>query len=493
MKNLEKWQIISFLSRGIAMAFGLVQSFFILRFLTRGEWGIIQIASSIGGAFGIYQHLGLASGSTREISAAKNDTEVFKIFCTAASIRYLMTIPIAISLFFFAKQIMQFGGYNQEALIMPIKVYALVLLAQGVQSILNSVISGTQRFKRLFLYQSLIAVVSVFVYIPLTYLYRINGYFYALLLFNIISSFVLGYLAFKPLKFKFALPSKADFSRLFKDLVSISVAIYIVKVIYTLWEKSGPLVLGHDFVQSFSPEKTADLVGIFAFGMLYAKKLLAISDAVTDVNLPVFSEKYVKDFNNFKQLFTKNFDRIFVLIMFISMFAVYWAPEVSRFALGGSKYDASFPLILPLVFAFVFYSFINIIKSSVYIPAKMNKEMIGGFVGMIVITLGFYYITRGLLGYLPAFSYGMLVGALFGFLGMSFLGHKKIGFNFVKHDHILIIVQVFAVCAVSFEEALLSKLLAFILFLGLYACSIYISKFVTKEETLYLVSKLFKK
>src|SRR3990167_10566143 len=102
MKDLTRWQLISFISRGVAMAFGIVQSFVIVRILSVGEWGVVQIAVSIGGAFGIYQHLGLASGSTREISAAKNDTEVFKIFVTALVIRYVVTIPLVLFLFFSA-------------------------------------------------------------------------------------------------------------------------------------------------------------------------------------------------------------------------------------------------------------------------------------------------------------------------------------------------------------------------------------------------------
>ena len=73
MKELGKWQIISFVSRGMAMFLGLVQTFVIIRVLTVGEWGIIQLAVSIGGALGIYQHLGLASASTREISSAEKE------------------------------------------------------------------------------------------------------------------------------------------------------------------------------------------------------------------------------------------------------------------------------------------------------------------------------------------------------------------------------------------------------------------------------------
>ena len=287
MKELGKWQFISFISRGMAMALGLIQTFVIIRILSVSDWGIVQIASSIGGALGIYQHLGLASASTREISAAKDDSDVFKVFITSAVIRYVISIPVAFVLFFFAHFI-AVTMYKSDLLVLPLKIYAVTLIFQGFQSILNSVIQGTKRFGQLFIYQVVIAFVSVIVYVPLILLYKINGYFYALLAFNIICSVSLAVIAFKPLKGKLQLPNKRDFTRLFKEIFSISMAIYLVKVIYTNWEKMGNNILG-----LFNTPAT---VAIFAFAMLYAKKLMSISDAATDVSLPVFSEKYVMVF-----------------------------------------------------------------------------------------------------------------------------------------------------------------------------------------------------
>ena len=79
MKDLGKWQIISFISRGLAQVIGIAQGYIIARVLTTGEYGIVRIALSLGASLGIYQSLGLASASTREISLAKSDKEIFKI------------------------------------------------------------------------------------------------------------------------------------------------------------------------------------------------------------------------------------------------------------------------------------------------------------------------------------------------------------------------------------------------------------------------------
>src|SRR4030066_827953 len=105
MKSLEKWQIVSFVSRGVAMVLGIIQSFIILRILSVGEWGLVQLAVSIGAALGIYQHLGLASAVNREIAATDKNTDVFKIFITSTTVRYLVTIPLSLGLFLAAPRI----------------------------------------------------------------------------------------------------------------------------------------------------------------------------------------------------------------------------------------------------------------------------------------------------------------------------------------------------------------------------------------------------
>ena len=481
MRDLAKWQVISFASRGTAMALGIIQSFFIVRLLTVPEWGLVQLAVSLGGALGIYQHLGLASASTREVSAAKDNKEIFKIFITSVVIRYIVTIPIAIGLFFYSDKL---SGdiYSSPEISFPLKLYAVVLLFQGFQSILNSVIAGTKRFKHLFLYQALIALVSVALYIPLVYRYRVNGYFFALLGFNIVATIVLSYLAFKPMRGELELPDKNDFKRLFRELFSISIGIYLVKIIYTNWEKLGPNLLGLSV--------DAEIVGYFGFALLYSKKLMNVSDAVTDVNLPVFSDKYVHDREGFKGIFSQNFNKLFAFIVIAGSSAVFWAPEIVRLAVGGSKYDPSMPLILPLVFAFVFYSFVNIIKSSVIIPAKLVKEMVASFIVLLAGTALFYFAARMYLGSVEAMAYGLVVGALLSFALLISVSQIRLKFKFITHDHILLLVEGLAIAYIGFIENIWIKLPLYIVLVGVYIAGTYIARFYDKEDLQFVLRKL---
>ncbi len=481
MKDLEKWQIISFLSRGVAMALGIIQGIFVVRILSVSEYGMVGIVAAIGSIVGVSQHLGLASGSTREISAAKDDKEVFKIFYTSSLIRYSVTIPLAIGLLLTSRYL-AIDKYSNPELLTPIRLYALVLLVQAIQSMFNSVISGTQRFKQLFIYQAVISFVSVALYIPLVYLFKVNGYFIALAIFNLIASVALGTIALYPIRKSIEFPSKAETKHLLKEILSISLGIYLVKVVFTLWQRLGPLLLGL--------HETAEVVGIFSFALFYATKLMAVSDAVTDVNLPALSKQYANDIESFKKVFSSNFDKVFAFIVFSAITAVYWVNEIVRLAIGSDKYDLAIPLILPMVFAFIFYSFVNIIKSSVIVPAKMVKEMVMGYFAMAVSTIGFYFFFKPSFGSLMAMAMGMACGALVGVVVLTFYSQLKLRFNFFSISHVLIVIQGLVIALSGGIENFTLKVLAFVLFTGLYFFSLYAASFVTKDHLAFLNQKI---
>ncbi|MBN1162292.1 oligosaccharide flippase family protein [Patescibacteria group bacterium] len=480
MKSLVKWQLISFVSRSIATVLGIIQGAIVFRILTQTEFGLKELALSIGGALGIYQHLGLASATTREIAAAEDDSEIFKIFVTSVFARYCVTIPLAIGLY------MSSGYVSRKypGLELPLKLYAFSLLFQGMQSILNAVISGTKRFKHLFIYQVVIAFVSVILYVPLVYFFRVAGFFHAFLAFNIVSTVSLAFLAFRPLKGKMKFPSWKDFKRLLKEIFSISIAIYVVKVLYTNWEKLGNNLLGL-FV-------SAEAVALFGFAMIFAKKLMLISDSVTDVNLPVLSEKYKKDISDFKRTFISNFNKVFSVVIIAASLGTYWAPQVVIIYGGLDKYyeyQESLKLVPPLIMSFVIYSFINIVMSSILVPAKLVRSMIVGFTGMLLGTGGAFLLGRVYFNILHSMAWAMVIGAAGALLYLKRVVKRKLDFNFLTDSHILLFIQTFAICILGSVEYVWIKVGAFLPLSFLLCWGILTAGFISKEEYKLLINK----
>jgi O-antigen/teichoic acid export membrane protein len=319
------------------------------------------------------------------------------------------------------------------------------------------------------------------IFIPFVYFFNVNGYFYAFLLFNVIASVVMTILAFKPLKGKISLPDKKDFVRLFKEIFSISIAIYIVKILYTNWEKLGSNVLG-----LFN---SAEVVAIYAFAMLYAKKLMSISDSVTTVNIPVFSEKYVNDENEFKKAFTGNFNKIFSFIVFVGSFAAYFAPLAIRILVGSDKYDESIPLIAPMVFAFIIYSFINIISSSVMIPAKLAKSMIASYVFLILGTALTFLGLFKFVDILQAASWAMVGGSIVCLYFMHLWIKKRMKFTFLNIDHVAVLLSSLSIAWLSNVENIWVKIIGFGPFALLLTWSFIIAGFISKKDILSYLSR----
>jgi len=498
MKSIKFLQLVSFVSRITAMLVGIFQSLLIVNILTTKEFGLIGLVASIAGVVGIAQHLGLASSSTKEISSAKNDTEIFHIAVTSISIRYLISLPISIILVFFAPFIADY--YKNDDLISPLRIFGLVLLVQALQSIFNSIIAGKQEFKKLFSYQVYISFISLFIFIPLVYFQGVMGYFYALLIFNIIQTLILGLISIGSLRFEFSLPSKVEYKKMFFDLLKLSLAIYLVKVIFTAWQELPVLILG----QSYSLE----IIGIFAFAFNFASKLMAVSDSITDVNLPIFSKKVLDGAKEFFEEFNQNFNFIYSIIFLIGTVIVYWSKEILKISdyliyffikiLGLNltkniydKYEPSIYLFFPLILSIIFYSYLNIFKSSIYVPLARIRKMINSYLLMIFVSFGLFFLSLKVLDFtqdgLLLMSWSLAIGSFSAFVYIFFdilLNFKN---QVISSSNISLSLLSVVLCSFTFFDLSIYTKVAYFVFFSL------VITFVYKINILNILLRKFKK
>ncbi|MBI4091284.1 oligosaccharide flippase family protein [candidate division WWE3 bacterium] len=446
MNELSKWQIVSLASRFTAVFLGLVQSVVIARILSVEEFGVIGVVGAVGSLAGIASHLGLASGTTREISASSAKDDVFKIALSSLAIKYAVTFPLALGLFLAAPYLAD-KVYKIPQIALPIKLYAVVLVVQGVQSIFNSVIAGLHKFQKLFTFQVMIAFISLLLYVPLVQSLKVNGYFYALVLFNLVSSISLGFLAIWPIRDSLRIPTRNEFSGIFKNILLLSIAIYFAKVLYTVWFKIGQLTLGY--------VEALEAVGVFSFAILYASKLQTVSDAITDVNLPYFSKQYSLSLEEFKKSFHENFIRLYLIILFIAVSAVYWSSDVILIV-GLEKYQTSVDILLPLALAFAFYSLVNLLKSSIFVPAKLMRELVISYLALPLVTVFAYLPLALFLGSLRAVSYAMLLGSFGSFMTMYFLIKTRFSLSLIDLKSLGMTFLIFSLIPAIFLPASLT-------------------------------------
>lgn len=440
------WSIISIISRFGAVGIGLIQSLIIIKILSVEEYGVVGLVGSIASIVGVYQNLGISSGSTREIAATKDLKEAFKVFIGATVVRYIISFPLVIGLYFSADYL---GNvyYHRPEIVYPIKLFAVVLFIQALQSVLTSFIQGLKKFKFLFIFQVLIAVVSICIFVPMMIYYNMLGYFYALLLFNIASTVVLCVYVYLLVKDSIEIPTWTEFVHIFKAVFSIGLFVYFIKIIIIQWQKLGPVVLANDI--------TDEMLGVFTFVLLVASKVSVISDAVTDVTLPSMTEVYKKSKESFKSEFLKGNSKAYFLILFTSVMLVLLKVQLFYivdflFSFIGKdpisvKYASGFAIMDPVILGFWAYSHLNLIKSGVAVPAKKLWGAIVSFGIMFISTLLIYRFTT--FEPLMRYSIAMGGGALLGYISMLFSIKKELSFfpiskNDIEYSMICIFILV---------------------------------------------------
>lgn len=495
--SLMQLQFFSFISRIIAMLLGIVQSLMIVNILSVSEFGVIGLVSAIAGIVGMTQHLGLAASSTKEISKAKNDQEIFNVFLSSLSIRLVISIPISIFLFFGAEYLAI--QYNNSDLILPLKIFGIVTLIQGFQSILNSIISGTQKFKLLFIYQILIAGTSILIYFPMVLYFKLDGYFYALLTFNFLQTFLLFFLAFKNLRIKLKLPSKQEFLSLSKTILKISVVVYAVKMAFTAWQEVPVVYLSSVY--------SLEVIALFTFAFNLASKLMAISDSVTDVNLPVYSKMAFEKMDLFFQDFKANFSFLFIGIFITGISVSFWSYEILRSVdlftsilfnfLGISvifgiyeKYNQSLVFLTPLLISIVFYSYINILKSSIFVPLEKLRNLLFVYFFLLISTTVSYVILEIFSKDISNMAISLALGSFSSFVFGFIVIYRDFKFNILELNQILFVLFSLISIIVISKIPNIELPIKLITFLGY----IFSMKFIFKINFIeYVFFKFYKK
>jgi len=331
---------------------------------------------------------------------AQKIEEAKKIFTTAFVIRLLISVPFALFLLVFAQKLSA-ESTNPKMFSLAIQIMGVALLIESVQSVFTSLLSAYQKFSTLFTFQVFIALISLPIYIFFITYYGFIGYFYAYLTHNVIWSIIIAILSLKVFDYKVLIPNKQEAITIFNRIFSISLSIYVVKLFFTVWKDSPKLYMNYIL------DTNAVVISVYAFAFLYASKLLIFSDSITDVTLPVMSKEFFKRKNKFIEVYQANFNKTMLIIIFAASVASFWNRDIIMLVIK-PEYLPSTSIIPLIMFGVLSYSAINLLKSSVFVPAKKLKLLISSYASMII----FVYISIVIL---TKFGFGSLNSVSIGF------------------------------------------------------------------------------
>jgi O-antigen/teichoic acid export membrane protein len=401
-KQLEALQFLGLITKFVLVAISVIQGAIVIRILTTSEYGLIGLVLAVASIVGTYQHLGLGIGTLREISIARDTEESSKIFVTSISARLIITLPIALCLFFLSNTI-AIGIYKQPELVFGIKVTSFIVLANGIQEIGFNVLNGLQKFRKVFVLQILNSLLSLFLVVGMIYLIKYNGYFVGNLVTTVIFCFVFIIFTYFALGRKILFPTKDEFKKIFKSIFSIGVFIYLAKIMFGFFNQSGILFLGY-----FSNNTE---VGYLRFAISFGSYSLIFSNAVGYINIPIMSRRYKDNLEKYKIDLKSNFTSLFFGTFFAVVMMVLFSHE-AILILAGKTYLVVQPVIIISVIAFFIYMIFELLCTSIF----LSSDDMWGYLYSYIILITVSVTTIFILVYFGFGRTGALTGMLLGTL-----------------------------------------------------------------------------
>jgi len=471
--RLGSLQVASLATSAFTLGAQLVRSFVVVWILTPAEYGLVGIVTSVGATIGVVQHLGLQSGTVKEVSIAETPESVSHVLSVALVIRLLISVPLALGLFLSAPYLAD-QVYEAPEIGFPLRLFAAMLIFQGIQEIGNATLSGLQRFGIVFSSQALDALLQIVLYVLLTSLYRLNGYFSAQLSISVVMALGLSYVVLWTLGCRLRLPSRSQFKRVFKALFSFTLVLYAAKILYTVWTRIGVLILAL-YVSN-------EEVGYFNFALLLASQILLIGNAVSKVNMPILSRHFATDQVAFTRTFDRNFDRIWTLVFLGATTLVYFAPSLLTLIFG-DKYAGAYGSLLFVCIAYASHTLLNVVCSSIIVTSNNEKHLALGEVVLNLVTIPILYIVVSTGHDIQNAAVAMLVGEIAFFVYIAWISYRNLQIHLVTKSRLIAILIVMPLVVLpQFISNWITRIAVFMVVLGIYLAFLTNSKIFTIKD-----------
>lgn len=374
--NLAKTQLLSLATKAITTFLGIAQSFFIVHFLTKAEFGLAGLVVSIGSVIGVTQHLGVVDGAIREIAVGRGKREIGHLFWVSHAMRQVVTIPLSLGLFWLAPLIAE-RVYGLPEIVSFVRLYAVSLLLLGVQDVLGATLTGMKKFGPLYLVQIGTAALNVVIFAYFTARFATLGYFWAIIVTTAIMVAWYGYIVAHYLRGNLALPGWADMRRLVRRVFRISGYMYLSRILFVVWQRLPLLVLGLVLAK--------EQLGELNLSLTFGSKLTILAMALSEVNLSILSSLFVRDQREFQRVVTRNMQRLLFLLALVTTLLIFFTPEILQLP-PLREYLPAQNLVIIMTVAFFIYALIDVGTSSVFVAADQPRWRAGVYSIMTLIT-----------------------------------------------------------------------------------------------------------
>ncbi|EKQ54078.1 MAG: membrane protein involved in the export of O-antigen and teichoic acid [Methanobacterium sp. Maddingley MBC34] len=460
-RKIAKNTIFLLLSNVLAYVFTFIATVYTARYLGVEGWGIISVALSITGIFGVFTDLGLSSLTVREV--ARDKSLVDKYFSNT----FVIKIFLGFFTFGIIALISYIVGYSQQ-IINVIYIITISIILGSFTSVFYSIFQAYEKME----YQSLATIISnlgmlvltlIVIYLGLT----VVGF---AVIYIVVSLIALLYISIIYLR-KYSLPKLEIDLEFWKEIFKESLPFAITGIFVTIYFWIDSFML--------SVMVGNDAVGIYnaAYRLIFV--LLFIPSLFVTVLFPVMSRHFESARELLKMEYEKSFKFLFIVAIFIFIYGLIFANEIIMIIFGQNFYQSIITLqtliwVVPIIFLTLLFG--NILNA-------VNKQR----VVTIVATLNVLFnITLNLI-LIPQYSFigasiATVLTELLGFIAM-FYYISKYHFRVSLKSYIFLpLFNGFIVFILIYILKTLNWIIAGLLGILIYIALLYVLGIINKDD-----------
>ena len=336
-RRVAKNTTVLILSNILAYAFTFITTVYSARYLGVAGWGILSIALSVTGIFGVLTDLGLSSLTVREV--ARDKSLATKYFANTTA----MKILLGFLTFGVIALVSHLAGYSQEV-INVIYIITISAILGSFTSVFFSIFQAYEKME----YQALATIISniIMLALTLTVIYLGLTVIGFAAVYVIVGIFGLLYILFIYLR-KFSLPKIEIDIDFWKDTVKESLPFAITGIFISVyfWIDSFMLsiIIGND------------VVGIYnaAYRLIFV--LLFIPSLFITALFPVMSRHFESAKELLKIEYEKSFKYLFIVAIFIFIYGLIFSNEIIMIIYGQKFFLSIIALqiliwVVPIIF-----------------------------------------------------------------------------------------------------------------------------------------------
>ncbi len=486
LQKIAKGTVIIFTGTIIGLLLGFISMIVLIRFTTRGEYGVYSLSFTILSIFVVISTLGLGDGSTRYIAyfRGKGDQRnVGSVISSSMKIALIASVALA-TISFFVSDFISVNIFHIPELSTPLKIFSIVIPFSVLINVFIAIFRGFGRFDVKVYFHDVMRPVLFLLFLTAVVLFNLPfiGIFYAYILSITVTCVVFVIYILK--KCTRSIGNNGVSKLMAKKLLFFSVPLLAVSMLTMVMSWTDTLMLGYF--------KTPEVVGVYNAALPLASILATVTASIGFLYVPIISQLYSK---NQMQEIERSYaiSTKWCFIGTLPLFFIFFLfPETVLNLLFGSRYICAAIILQVLSLGFIFNSYFGLNYYTLITTGK-SKFLMQCFLisAAINITLNIFLIP-------PLGAIGAAIASASSFAVIEVIMTTRLYISSGIHPFTksylkltilsILLVVIFYIVKNLFITTSWMCLALFLLFLLIYSLSILFTRSFDEEDVMMMLT-----